>query len=161
MYPKKRHHLLHSWQTYYLEISPREFRENAPINSPSWLPGGPQVALLCVFHFWHHIKWDKRMITQRFNKAQKSPPSLAAIQQQLHPWYISFYCASPKGLWHHNKVIVTPFAAVLLFGSVSSLSGLKALSMLFHEMCIFNCDRSKQMSKPWNEVWINTNVSLN
>ena len=53
-------------------------------------------------------KRDQTMMTQRFNKAYKSPPLLAVIQQQLHPGYILFYCASPKGLWHHN-IVTSPF----------------------------------------------------
>ena len=53
-------------------------------------------------------KRDQTMITQRFNKAYKSPPLLAVIQQQLCPGYILFYCASPKGLWHHN-IVTSPF----------------------------------------------------
>ena len=48
-----------------------------------------------------NVAWSKRdqtMITQRFNKAYKSPPLLAVIQQQLHSGYILFYCATPEAL---------------------------------------------------------------
>lgn len=48
-------------------------------------------------------------ITQQFNPNHKSAiTSKEAAHVSIHPGYISFYCASPKSLWHHN-IVTSPF----------------------------------------------------